>query len=90
MTWEKKKVYVVTILLADKDEEGEELNWTHYTEEYFADTIDEAEKMKEKFLKGKDRFYGNLVEDCFISDEMEEREFSVSNKMTCSRRKVGL
>lgn len=75
MAWEKRKVYVVTILLADEDEEGEPLNWTNPSEEYFANTFEEAEIMKDKFLRGEDPFYGDLVEDCYISDEKEEREF---------------
>jgi len=75
MAWEKKKVYVITIILADVDEEGEPLNWTHPTEEYFADTLEEAESKKEYFMQGKDPFYGDLIEDCLISDEKEEREF---------------
>lgn len=72
--WEKKKYWIVTIWLKDKDEDGEPINWSKAHEEYFAETYEEAEKLKEKFLNGEDEWYGNLVEDCIISDEMEERE----------------
>lgn len=77
---EKKDVYVVTIFLKDKDEEGEDLNWSNSSEEYYANTYEEAQKMKEKFMSGQHEYYGDLIEDCFISDEMEEREFYVPVK----------
>ncbi len=72
---EKRKVYVVTIFLKDQDEEGEPLNWSSPSEEYFAGTYEEAEKLRDKFLAGEDEYYGDLIEDCWISDEPEEREF---------------
>lgn len=74
---EKKKVYVVTLWLKDQDDEGEPLSWTSPSEERFADTYEQAQQMKEKILSGQDEYYGDLVEDCWISDEMEEREFYV-------------
>lgn len=76
MAWEKKEVYVVTISLKNIDEDGEELNWSDPFEEFFADTLGEAEQMRETFLAGEDECYGNLVENCYISDQKEEREFS--------------
>lgn len=73
--WEKKKVYVVMVFLKEEDDEGKPLNWSFPYEEYFADTIEEAERMKEKFMSGQNEDYGDLIEDCWISDEKEEREF---------------
>lgn len=78
--WKKKEVYVVTVWLKEEDEEGELLNWSSPSEEHYADTLEEAEKMKARFLSGQDKYYGDLVEDCWISDEMEEREFYVPVK----------
>lgn len=75
--WKKKKVWVVTVFLADTDEDGEPLNWISPREEYFADTYEVAMEMKEKFLAGEDTYYGDLIEDAVISDEPEEREFWV-------------
>ena len=75
--WKKKKVWVVTVFLADTDEDGEPLNWISPREEYFADTYEAAMEMKEKFLIGEDAYYGDLIEDAVISDEPEEREFWV-------------
>ena len=62
------KKWVVTVWLADEDENGEELNWTKPYEDYYVDTHEEAEALKKKFLDGRDWYYGNLVEDCEISD----------------------
>lgn len=73
--FEKKKVYVVTAWLKEEDEEGTPLNWSSSYEEYFADTLEEAEKLKERLLAGDDEYYGDWIEDVWISDEMEEREF---------------
>ena len=89
MAWEKKKVWVVTIYLADKDEEGEDINWSSPSEEYFADTYQEAEKMKQRFLAGEDECYGDLIEDVLISDDMEEREFWKSDKLDEMMRRAG-
>lgn len=71
----KKSMYIITICLKDRDEDGEEINWSNPTEEYYANTKEEAIEMKRKFLSGEDKFYGSLIEDCIISDEKEEREF---------------
>lgn len=76
--FEKKKVYVVTAWLKEADEEGTPLNWSSSDVEYFADTLEEAEKLKEHLLAGNDEYYGDWIEDVWISDEMEEREFFVS------------
>lgn len=73
-TFEKREVYVVTIWLKDEDEEGNPMNWSGSSEEYYADTLEKAEQMKQDFLDGKDPFYGDLVVDCWISEEKEERE----------------
>ncbi len=100
--WEKKMVYVVTIWLKEEDDQGEPLNWSSPSEEYYANTLEEAEKMKERFLSGRDRFYGDLIEDVWISDEKEEREFlknispsvqeeqrsSILHKLTDNKRQV--
>lgn len=77
---EKRKVYVVTAWLKEEDEEGEPLNWSSTHEEYYADTLEEAEKLKERLLSGQDEYYGDWIEDVWISDEMEEREFFVPVK----------
>lgn len=73
--YEKKSVYVVTVWLKEEDSEGNPLNWTDPSEEYYADTYEQAQELKEKFMSGQDEYYGNLVEDCWISDGKEEREF---------------
>lgn len=52
----KKQVYVVTTWLKEEDEEGTPLNWTSPGEEHYAETLKETEKMKERFLAGKDEF----------------------------------
>ncbi len=100
--WEKKMVYVVTIWLKEEDDQGEPLNWSSPSEEYYANTLEEAEQMKERFLSGRDKFYGDLIEDVWISDEKEEREFlkpispsvqeeqrsSILHKLTDNKRQV--
>lgn len=78
--YEKKEVYVVTIWLKEQDNEGNPLNWSSPSEEYYADTYEQAQRMKENFLSGQSDYYGDLVEDCRISDEREEREFYVPRK----------
>ncbi len=100
--WEKKMVYVVTIWLKEEDAQGEPINWSSPSEEYYADTLEEAEQMKERFLSGRNEYYGDLVEDVWISDEKEEREFlkpifpsvqeeqrsSILQKLTDNKRQV--
>lgn len=78
--YEKKEVYVVTIWLKEQDNEGNPLNWSSPREEYYADTYEQAQRMKENFLSGQSDYYGDLVEDCWISDKREEREFYVPRK----------
>lgn len=73
-TFEKREVYVVTIWLKDEDEEGNPMNWSGSSEEYYADTLEQAKQMRQDFLDGKDPYYGDLIEDCWISEEKEERE----------------
>ena len=77
---EKKSVYVVTICLKEEDAEGNPLNWSSLYEDYYADTYEDAQQLKEKFMSGQDEYYGNLVEDCWISDEKKEIEFIVPDK----------
>ena len=72
--WEKRMVWVVTVWLKEEDEEGEPLNWWSSSEEYYADTLEKAEEMKARFLSGQDEYYGDFIEDVWISDEKEERE----------------
>ena len=72
--WEEKEVYVITYYLADKNKEGVKINWSDNHGECFADTYEEALKMKEKLLNGEE-WQGGLVETCYISDEPEIREF---------------
>ena len=74
MGFTKKKVWVITAFLADKDEEGEDLNWTEPTQEYYADTYGEAVEKRDRLLAGEDAFYGNLIEHCIISVEPQTRE----------------
>lgn len=77
--WKKKKVYVVTVYLKEIDDEyGNPIEGP--SEGFFAETYEQAQEMREKFISGQDEYYGDLVEDCWISDEMEEREFYVPVK----------
>ena len=76
----KKSVYVVTVWLKEEDADGNPLNWSSPSEDYYADTYEQAQRMKEKFMSGQNEDYGDLVEDCWISDEMKEREFMVPTK----------
>lgn len=69
MAWEKREVYVVTIYFRDGEDEDPR------REEHFADTKEQAEQMREKFLAGQDGFYGDSIYDCTISDMKEGREF---------------
>lgn len=71
----KKSVYVVTVWLKEEDEEGEPLNWSSPSEDHYADTYEQAQEMKEKFMSGQDPFYGDLVEDCWVSDGRKEIDF---------------
>ena len=73
----KKSVYVVTIWLKEEDAEGSPLNWSSPSEDYYADTYEQAQQLKEKFMSGQHEDYGDLVEDCWISDEKKEIEFMV-------------
>lgn len=76
---QKKNVYVVTVWLKEMDDEnGNSIESP--SEEFFAETYEQAQQMREKFISGQDEYYGDLVEDCWISDEMEEREFYVPVK----------
>lgn len=77
MRTEKKSVYVVTAWLKEEDEEGNPLNWSSPSETYYADTYEQAQQLKEKLMSGLDEYYGDLVEDCWISDEKKEIEFMV-------------
>lgn len=74
---EKKSVYVVTAWLKEEDEEGNPLNWSSPSETYYADTYEQAQRLKEKLMSGLDEYYGDLIEDCWISDEKKEVEFIV-------------
>lgn len=74
---EKKSVYVLTAWLKEEDEEGNPLNWSIPSETYYADTYEQAQQLKEKLMSGLDEYYGDLIEDCWISDEKEEVEFIV-------------
>lgn len=81
MKWVKKKFWIVTALLKDEDEEGEPLNWSSYTEEYMCNTYEEAVKCKERLLAGEDEYYGDYIESAEISDEPEEREVWVEERV---------
>ena len=46
----KKSVYVVTVWLKEEDADGNPLNWSSPSEDYYADTYEQAQRMKEKFM----------------------------------------
>lgn len=84
MPWKKKWVYVVTIWFDDPEEEG----WySSDSENYYADTWEEAVKMKEKFLSGEDEWYGDDIWACDISDAPVEEEVWISDKEKGGRKK---
>lgn len=72
--WAKRNVYVLTALLRDADEDGEPLNWSEPYEEYTAESMEEAEKLRQELLENDD--YSNVI----ISDAKEQREFLISEK----------
>lgn len=63
----KKMVWIVTAVLADFEESG----YLYPTEDYYAETYEEAEKLRAELLEYPE------YEDVWISDEPEEREFYV-------------
>lgn len=65
MAWKKKMVYIITAWYANFEESG----YTEPSEEYYADTLKEAERKKAELLEDDE------YEDVWISDEKEEREF---------------
>ena len=78
MKWIKKKVWVVTVVLKSCEEWNEKNeHWTDPTEEYYAETKAEAVLMRECFLRGENAEYGDLIVECYISDEAEEHEFLI-------------
>ena len=86
--FEKRMVWVVTVWLKEEDDDGKQINWSNPSEEYYADTFEEAEKMKERFLAGQDEYYGDLVEDVWISDDKEERELLKMDKADTQESKI--
>ena len=71
MAWEKKMVYVLTAWFANFEESG----YSDPSEEFFADTFEEAERKKAELLEDPE------YEDVWISDERQEREFWASKKL---------
>ena len=69
--WIKKRMWEVTAYLREEEEH----NWSEPWEKYYTETREEAEQLREKLLSGQHEDYGELVEDCLISDEMIEEEF---------------
>lgn len=65
MAWKKRMVYVITAWFKNFEESG----YTDPSEEFFADTWEEAERKKAELLKNDE------YEDVWISDEKQEREF---------------
>lgn len=65
MAWKKKMVYVVTAWIADFEESG----YLDPSEEFFADTWEEALQKKAELLEDPE------YEDVWISDEKVEKEF---------------
>ena len=71
----ERRVWIITYYLKDIDPKtGEEFNWSN-SEQYYADTYAEAKDIKRKLLAGEHWYYGDLVEDCEISDGPKEVEF---------------
>ena len=62
--WQKRMVYVITAFFKSDE-------YSDPSEEFFADTWEEAEAKKEELLCDDE------YEDVYISDDMEEREFLV-------------
>ena len=53
METEKRKVWVISVLLKDIDpDDGEEIHWNGEMPEYYADTYNEAEVIAKKLLNG--------------------------------------
>lgn len=74
----KRKVWVITYYLKDIDPDtGEEINWSGLIEKCYADSYAEAEEKRRRLLAGEDEYYGDLIDECEISDESEEIEFYV-------------
>lgn len=72
----KCEVWIITAFLKDIDPDtGEEINWSDPIPTYYANTYEEAEKKKRRLLAGEDEYYGDLIRDCEISDDLEEIEF---------------
>lgn len=80
MAWRVKQFWVVNAILKDEDEEGEPLNWGSPSEEYLCKTYEEAQEKKRMLLAGEDEYYGNYIEDVYISDDIEDREVWVSDE----------
>ena len=64
MAWQKKMVYVLTAWYANFEESG----YPYPSGEFYADTLEEAERKKVELLEDEE------YEDVWISDEKEERE----------------
>ncbi len=76
----KRKVWGITYHLMDIDPDtGDEMNWTEPFRTCYADTYAEAEEKRRRLLAGEDEYYGDLIDECDISDEPEEIEFYVQN-----------
>lgn len=72
----KRKVWVITYYLKDNDPDtGDEMNWTEPVGTCYADTYAEAEEKRRSLLAGEHQYYGDLIDECEISDEPEEIEF---------------
>lgn len=72
----KRKVRVITYYLKGNDPDtGEEMNWTEPVGTCYADTYAEAEEKRRRLLAGEHQYYGDLIDECEISDEPEEIEF---------------
>ena len=69
--FEKQEVYVLTAWLRDCDDEGNPMNWSGPSEEYYAYTYDEALKLKDELLLDED------IEDVWISDDKEIKELLI-------------
>lgn len=51
MKTEKRMVFILTAWLREKDKNGEEINWSSMSEEYYAETMEEAVRKKERLLR---------------------------------------
>lgn len=67
--WQKRMVYVITVFFTEK------CNFAFPSEEYFATTRGDIEKVKGRIRQD---YSEDEIDEIIVSDEMEEREFWLS------------